>query len=318
MGFKLPDVQKESVNFYKIPVNKVGVRNNKIPFKLKTKNGEDFVTIATISSYCNLVPTLKGINMSRISRSLNEVLSRDNHGYYNLDAFLTTLKKNHGAENVWIKAYFDYIIKDQSPISKLNSFEPVKVIFESKLVGGKLKKYITIKTTEMSLCPCSKEMSLLINNLSDSEKDDLNQIQNNSLKNKIKMSGFGAHNQKSIIEITVEVFDKNIVWIEDLVDIAHKGSSCQTYTTIKREDEKYITEVSYLSGYFNEKLDFIKVEGGGPKFVEDITRDIAVELNKMMINSTIKDYVVVVSNKESIHSEEIEAVATINAGKDLN
>ena len=84
----LPDVQQNKGGFHKMPIKKVGVRNMTVPFRVKVKGKHDsFKTIAKISSYCNLVEDLKGINMSRISRTINNVLLDDNIGFSNLTTF---------------------------------------------------------------------------------------------------------------------------------------------------------------------------------------------------------------------------------------
>ncbi len=64
-------------------------------------------------------------------------------------------------------------------------------------------------------------------------------------------AGYGAHNQKSEIDIKVDVNLDNKIWIEDLVDICKYASSCATYSTLKRGDEKYVTEASYMGKYID-------------------------------------------------------------------
>lgn len=318
---KLPDVQQTKTGFKKLPIEKVGIRNIKVPFNIITKNNNvSFNTIATISSYCNLVENIKGINMSRISRTINNVLKEKNTGLKNLNNFVYALQKAHETNDIYIKAEFDYIYKTLTPLTNIESYEPIQVEFESILRGGKLNNYITIKTTEMSLCPCSKEMSLLINNLSNEEKQWLKQ-QNipETFKFKLQNAGFGAHNQKSIVKITVEVPvdpEKEIpIWIEDIVDIIRNSVSSPTWSTLKRPDEKWVTETSYMGGYFDEQLNFIKTTGG-PMFVEDIARNIANELNQIL-DKDILDYVIIVNNQESIHSDDIMATAVLSAGRNL-
>lgn len=322
----LPDMQKSKDGFYKKSISKVGVRNMQVPFVIDRKN-EDyenrFHTIATISSYCNLDATTKGINMSRISRTINEVLSM-NSAITGLENFVKQLRDSHGADDVYIKAEFPYIFHTNTPITNILSAEPFNVTMESKLVGEEIHNYLSIETVEMSLCPCSKEMSLLINNLTEVERTALINATDkltwpSSLTDKIIRAGFGAHNQKSIINIKVELLDRefeNRMWLEDLVQIAKNAASCPTWSTLKRPDEKYVTEVSYMGGYYDGNHKLVEVPGNGPKFVEDIARDAANSLDELL-DSKIKDYVIVISNQESIHSGDIEAVAVLRAGREL-
>lgn len=317
---KLPDMQKSKDGFYKVGIQKVGVRNIKVPFNVLQKNGEVFSSIANISSYCDLVPNLKGINMSRISRTINNVLKSESvNGFNNLENFVYQLKQSHQTDNIWIKAVIQYFLKDNSPVDQLISYEPIDVTFESRLTNNTCRNFLRVKVNQMSCCPCSKEMSLLFNNLSKNQLDELNNADlSTELYEKLKQAGFGAHNQRSEIDILVELNDiDNKLWIEDIVEISKKAASCPTFSTLKRPDEKYVTEASYMGMYIDDEYHFQSTENtDGPKFVEDITRECALYLDQQL-DDTIIDYVVVVNNQESIHSNDIMATAVKTAGRDL-
>jgi len=102
-----------------------------------------------------------------------------------------------------------------------------------------------------------------------------------------KISDYGAHNQRSHVTLTVRT--NAFVWIEDIVRIAEKNASCELYGLLKRPDEKYVTERAY----------------DNPKFVEDLVRDIAAELNR---DERIDAYVVEAENFESIHNHSAYAL----------
>ncbi|NOX43756.1 MAG: GTP cyclohydrolase I FolE2 [Gammaproteobacteria bacterium] len=101
------------------------------------------------------------------------------------------------------------------------------------------------------------------------------------------ISDYGAHNQRSHVTITVQT--KGFVWIEDVIDIVEKQATCELYGILKRPDEKYVTERAY----------------DNPKFVEDMVRDVAVELNK---DDRITAYTVEAENFESIHNHSAYAL----------
>lgn len=102
-----------------------------------------------------------------------------------------------------------------------------------------------------------------------------------------KIADYGAHNQRSHVTITVRATD--FVWIEELIDIAERQASCELYGILKRPDEKYVTERAY----------------DNPKFVEDLVRDIAAELNA---DDRIEYYQVESENFESIHNHSAYAL----------
>jgi len=107
------------------------------------------------------------------------------------------------------------------------------------------------------------------------------------------ISDYGAHNQRS--HVTVDARTSGFIWIEEIIDIVEKQASCELYGLLKRPDEKYVTERAY----------------DNPKFVEDMVRDIAVELNK---DERIRQYVLESENFESIHNHS--AYAMIEYDKD--
>lgn len=320
----LPDIQKDSKDFINLPIDKVGVRGIKVPLKVLTKDSRGSIEVlAKISSYCNLSDDLKGINMSRITQTIYQVMKISN-GIQDLNKFVFELQKAHNTDNIYIKAAFPYWYEIKTPLSNLPSYENVNVVFESILKGGKLNRYLTVERVGMSLCPCSREMSLLSNNISDAEKNEISKL-SPELRSKLDQAGFGAHNQKSIVKVTVELNDKfyyddprpsDIFYIEDIIDIIDHSVSAPTWSTLKRPDEKYVTEVSYMGGYINSNFEFTPVADAGAKFVEDIGRNIASRLNQH-IGDNILDYVIVVDNQESIHSDEIVATSILSYGKNL-
>ncbi len=320
----LPDIQASTDGFNKISINKVGVREIDIPFTLATKSGGQYNTIAKISSYVNLQESVKGINMSRIGRTIFRLLNDEKVSIVNaLDEYLREMEEVHGSDNTYIKFSFKYTVKDKTPLSNITTYEPADIVFESSKVDGVVRNYMSIKTTQMSLCPCSKEMSLLTNNVNEEEKAVIDGIAETcpSLYNKLINAGFGAHNQKSFINVTVELDGayKDVVYIEDIIDIVRKNASSPTWSVLKREDEKYVTEVSYMGKYIDTVTkEFVEVPyNGGAKFVEDESRDIAAELNKLIDDGKIKEYVVVVNNQESIHSGDIDATSVLKSSDNI-
>jgi len=102
-----------------------------------------------------------------------------------------------------------------------------------------------------------------------------------------KISDRGAHNQRS--HVTVAARLRGFMWIEDIIDLVEKQASCELYGLLKRPDEKYVTERAY----------------DNPKFVEDMVRDVAVQLNR---EDRIEAYVVESENFESIHNHSAYAL----------
>ena len=102
-----------------------------------------------------------------------------------------------------------------------------------------------------------------------------------------KISDRGAHNQRSHVTVNVETED--FIWIEEIIDLVEAQASCELYGLLKRPDEKIVTERAY----------------DNPKFVEDIVRDIAHQLNS---DERIQAYTVESENFESIHNHSAYAL----------
>jgi GTP cyclohydrolase I len=105
------------------------------------------------------------------------------------------------------------------------------------------------------------------------------------------IADYGAHNQRG--EVTVQIRSRKPVWIEDLIGIIEGAASSELYALLKREDEKAVTERAYRN----------------PVFVEDLVRNVALELNA---HADVTWYKVEAENHESIHNHN--AYACIEKG----
>ena len=113
-----------------------------------------------------------------------------------------------------------------------------------------------------------------------------------------EISAYGAHNQRSHVTIRVLMQAGSApLTIGALVAIAERAASCELYGLLKRTDEKYVTERAY----------------DNPKFVEDLVRDIALDLQD---DTRVAAYSVESENFESIHNHS--AYAQIKVDKRLH
>jgi GTP cyclohydrolase I len=89
--------------------------------------------------------------------------------------------------------------------------------------------------------------------------------------------------------VSIKIRYRDLVWIEELIEMAENAASSPVYSLLKREDEKYVTEKAY----------------NNPKFVEDIVRNLALVLNQ---DDRIYWYKVESENYESIHNHSAYAL----------
>ncbi|VBB42405.1 GTP cyclohydrolase FolE2 (fragment) [uncultured Desulfatiglans sp.] len=151
---------------------------------------------------------------------------------------------------------FPYFVKKAAPVTGSEGLMEYKCTFKGSL-RRRSDLVIMLNVPICTLCPCSREIS-----------------------------DYGAHNQRG--EVRLQVRFKKFVWIEDLIRLVEESASCDVYSVLKREDEKYVTERAY----------------NHPMFVEDIVREIAVKLNH---DNNITWFAVESENFESIHNHNAYA-----------
>ncbi|MBR2068132.1 MAG: GTP cyclohydrolase I FolE2 [Candidatus Gastranaerophilales bacterium] len=104
-----------------------------------------------------------------------------------------------------------------------------------------------------------------------------------------EISDYGAHNQRAIVKARISYDNENNIWLEDLIKTIEECASCEIYPLLKREDEKFVTEAAY----------------NNPKFVEDIIRDVVIQMEN---NDVIRYYKIEVEAQESIHTHNAWAM----------
>lgn len=249
------DVQS-SPDLRRIPINKVGVKGIRHPVVVKDRSSGVQSTVADFNMYVSLPHDFKGTHMSRFV----EILSGHERAI-SVESFremLFEVASRLGAATGYIEMKFPYFIEKKAPVSGVSSLMDYEVTFLGRVSEGEDSHSTRVVVPATSLCPCSK-----------------------------KISEYGAHNQRAHITLTVE--SREMIWIEELIDMAEQHASSQLYGVLKRPDEKFVTEHAY----------------DNPKFVEDLARDVAVALNA---DDRVTSYVVEVENFESIHNHSAYAL----------
>ncbi|MGB9615576.1 MAG: GTP cyclohydrolase FolE2 [Fervidobacterium sp.] len=253
----LKDVQsqEDKRNIY---LKRVGVKNVRYPIVVLDKNRGSQHTIANISMFVDLPKNYRGTHMSRFIEVLNEYHLEINPK--RIKEILKSLKDALRAKKSAIEISFPYFLSKKAPVTGIESYLEYLCSFEAEMIDETLDFSTTVVVPIHTLCPCSKEIS-----------------------------NYGAHNQRAICKVTFK--SKEMVWIEDIIDIVEKNASAPIFTLLKRPDEKYITEHAY----------------DNPKFVEDVARDVALKLKNC---DRIIWYTVEVESFESIHAHNAYACVT--------
>lgn len=247
------DIQK-SHDTRKIAIDKVGVKDISYPVVVMDKNRKFQHTVARINMYVDLPHHFKGTHMSRFVEILNAY--REEIALDKMEAMLQEMKKKLGASRAHLEMEFPYFIEKRAPVSKAKSLMEYTCNFSATL-GDEFDFVLGVQVPVTSLCPCSKELSR-----------------------------FGAHNQRGIV--TVHIRYRDFIWIEDLIELVEKCGSSPVWSLLKREDEKFVTELAFEN----------------PKFVEDMVREVTQELSGI---DGITWFSVSAENFESIHKHSAYA-----------
>ncbi|MGZ5267910.1 MAG: GTP cyclohydrolase FolE2 [Caldimonas sp.] len=251
----IPDTQSAHDD-RKLAIQRVGIRGVRYPLQLMIE-GAVLATVAEWSLDVALPAEQKGTHMSRFVAWLDALAEPVDAGVLRREAarMLELLHADAGR----VEVSFPFFLRKRAPVSGVESLLEYqgRLIAEARTSGTVVSAEVVVPVK--SLCPCSKEIS-----------------------------DYGAHNQRSHVTIRVELLG-DIAWRE-LARFAEDAASSEIWSSLKRADEKWITERAYEN----------------PKFVEDMVRDVALALNA---DPRVGRYSVDVENFESIHAHS--AVARI-------
>ncbi len=253
----MKDVQNQT-DMRGVDIQKVGIKGIELPLCIQRKDKDDIVIYSNATAGVSLPSHYKGTHMSRFVEVLNEWRSKNTLGV-DIKGCVEAIVEKLDAKCGYLKLEFKYFIDKKAPVTGISAPMCYDCFFEGILdnYGEEDEEYrffLGVKVPVTTLCPCSKEIS-----------------------------DFGAHNQRAIVSVKVTYPEEDHIWLEDLIKDIEKSSSCELYSLLKREDEKFVTEKAYQN----------------PKFVEDVLRDVVLLLRN---NEIIDSFEVECESIESIHN----------------
>ena len=271
----MPDLQNS--DYEGTPIDFVGISEFHLPIRIKQKNGDTQEVMATISGLVNLDAANRGINMSRIIRTFYK--SADQIFDINkLEEVLRNYQRDLKSFDAHILMNFKYRIWQDALVSKKDDGTPE---------GGWQYYNVTFDTN----LDKTGEFKKIIH---------FDYIYSSACPCSTELSIYNAyqegvycipHSQRSIARVSIDF--NNIVWIEDLLDMCRKAIPTETQVFVKRADEG----------------NFAWLNGANVAFVEDAIRRLYDVLDKQQ---NIKDFKIICSHRESLHSHQ--AVASITKG----
>jgi GTP cyclohydrolase I len=258
------DVQREK-DSRNVTIDRVGVRNVSYPIAVMDRESGTQNTVASVSMSVLLPHEYRGTHMSRFIETLEEYKGKV--GPATLEALTERLRSKLDATEAEIEFQFPYFVRKSAPVSGIPSYMRHEASLKGIYKESVFDMVTGVEVGVQTLCPCSKEIS-----------------------------SAGAHNQRAKVRLAVRMDE--LVWFEEMIQMVERSSSAPLYTLLKREDEKYVTELAY----------------GNPHFVEDVVRDLAVELNG---DARIKWYDISVVSAESIHNHDAFAEVRLDKRGDV-
>jgi len=259
---ELADVQKTR-DVRGIEIDQVGICDLAYPIVVLDRKNQRQHAAAKIAMSVSLPHHFKGTHMSRFLQVLaahqGEITMRT------LPAILHELKQRLDAETAAIEVAFTYFLQRIAPVSGLAAPMDYRCAFIGESNGTADDFLLRVEVPVSTLCPCSKVIS-----------------------------DYGAHNQRGYVTITVRTKRATdgawqMLWIEELIEVAEKSASAPIYSLLKRTDERFVTMQAY----------------DNPVFVEDVVRNVAAALRD---DPRISWFEVRTVNHESIHNHSAFAV----------
>ncbi|BEU87370.1 GTP cyclohydrolase FolE2 [Selenomonas sp. TAMA-11512] len=221
----MKDIQK-TTDMRGIAIQRVGVKDVRLPFRIKTLSGGEQQVLATIQFTVALPQEYKGTHMSRfieiLSRWQDQPLAEPE-----MEAILEEALEKLEAESADLHIAFTYFVEKCAPVSGMKSVLDLDCFFHGTKERGEAMQFrLGVSVPATSLCPCSKEIS-----------------------------AYGAHNQRSRLAVAAEFnAETPCIYIENLAKLMEEEASSPVYPLLKRTDEKYVTEYAYDHPKFVEDI----------------------------------------------------------------
>ena len=275
-GYKasMPDLQNgpsSLIRGAKQQIQHVGISNFRLPIRYLKPEGGDVTLETSVTGTVSLEAEKKGINMSRIMRTFYKH-AEDRVSFDVIETALEAYKTDLESFDARIQMRFSYPLKVDSLRSGLSGYQYYDIAMELVEQNGVKKKIMHLDYVYSSTCPCSLE-------LSEHARQYRGQLAT-------------PHSQRSVARISVEIDEEaDCLWFEDLIALARDAVPTETQVMVKREDEQAFAELN----------------AANPIFVEDAARSFCEALQK---DARIKDFRVVASHQESLHSHDAVSVLT--------
>lgn len=286
----LPDIQANQPDI-PITLTRVGVTDVKKLVEVARKDKRPIVLVSTFDIFVDLPSDRKGANLSRNFEAIDEVLEEMIASpVYEIEDLCSEVAKrlidrHEYALIAEVRMKSEYVLKRETPATKLNCQEVVNIFAEARAIRSKeltIRKLVGAEVLGITACPCAQEIMV------DKARKELKAlgVEFAVIKKFLYNVPMPTHNQRGRGIISIEVQNSHFVSLEKIINIIENSMSSQMFELLKRTDEAMVVERAHKN----------------PKFVEDCVRTMAQKVVKEFPELP-DDSVIIVKqiNEESIH-----------------
>jgi len=286
----LPDIQANQPDI-PITLTRVVVTDVKKLVEVARKDKRPIVLVSTFDIFVDLPSDRKGANLSRNFEAIDEVLEEMIASpVYEIEDLCSEVAKrlidrHEYALIAEVRMKSEYVLKRETPATKLNCQEVVNIFAEAKAIRGKvltIRKLVGAEVLGITACPCAQEIMV------DKARKELKTlgVEFDIIRKFLNNVPMPTHNQRGRGIISIDVQNSHFVSLEKIINIIEHSMSSQMFELLKRTDEAMVVERAHKN----------------PKFVEDCVRTMAQKVVKEFPELP-DDSVIIIKqiNEESIH-----------------
>ena len=293
----LPDIANEPHSGPNARLNWVGMSEIEMPVFLLNGKQERIQSVARVQAYVNLTdPESKGIHMSRLYISVDEMLSEDTLTPALLRQVVESFAESHIgiSDSAYLECRVDFFERRKSLKSDNMGWKSYKVRPIVSLRKGIMSTELSVEVPYSSTCPCSAALARdLIQQGFQSQFGKQGSLDFNDVHQWLGTTeGISAtpHSQRSMAQVRVKLNDSvDDLPISRLIDQIENALQTPVQAAVKREDEQ----------------EFARLNASNLMFCEDAARRLYAALDQ---DNTLDDFWIRVNHMESLHPHNAVAV----------
>ena len=296
MPHQMPDIASNSPAQTEGNINWVGMSEIEMPILLDSQDESPQRVSAKVEAFVNvIVPSAKGIHMSRLFLRLDELSTEESLSPVTICQTLNDFVASHDdiSDQAQVSFKFDYHLRRASLLSGKKGWKAYPTTITATKTPSGIVLDLGIEVPYSSTCPCSAALSRQLIQQAFVEKFVDDQLNKEQVVEWLGSTGgivATPHSQRSVAQIKVRLADTVSDYpIKQLIDLIEHSVQTPVQAAVKREDEQ----------------EFARLNASNLMFCEDAVR----RVTHALLSQTHQDYWVRINHYESLHAHDAVAVA---------